>query len=160
MPENPYESPQTEANAINPLSGRVLTTNMLFYLQGAAPWLRFVGIVSFIFMGLLVIGLLVILAGVGSLGETLGLGSAAPLVFLMYLPMLAVGFVYALFIYKFGSKIHAYLRTGDNKDLEDGFKNNKSLWTLIGVLYIISLAIMGLALIGGVLAVIVAGSPL
>lgn len=160
MPENPYESPQTEANAINPLSERVLTANMLFYLQGAAPWLRFAGITGFIFLGLLIVGLLVMIAGADTLGETFGLGSTSPLVFLTYLPMLAVGFMHVLFTYKFGNKIQAYLRTGDNADLEDAFKNNKSLWNLTGVLYIISLAIMGLVLIGGILAAVIAGSRL
>jgi sterol desaturase/sphingolipid hydroxylase (fatty acid hydroxylase superfamily) len=159
MPENPYESPQTEADAINPLSGRVLTENMLFYLRGAAPWLRFVGIAGFIFIGLLVIGVLVLMAGAGSLAETLGIPSGtSTLLFIIYLPSLAIGFVYFLFIYKFGNKIQAYLRSGDNNELENAFKNNKSLWTLTGVMFIISMAFIGLALIGGIFAAIVAGT--
>ena len=41
---------------------RVLTDKMLYYLKGAAPWLRFVGIAGFVFLGLTLISLLVLMA--------------------------------------------------------------------------------------------------
>jgi len=154
MPENPYQSPQTEANAVNPLSGRVLTENMLFYLRGASPWLRFVGVVGFIFLGIILVGLLAMILGVGSLADSLGLGSLTSFVFIIYLPTLVIMFFLVFFTYRFGRRIQTYLHTGDTADLEDAFKNNKSYWTLTGVLYIIGLAGFALALIGGIIAAV------
>jgi hypothetical protein len=158
MSDNPYESPQAEANAENPLSGRILTEKTLFYLRGVSPWLRFVGITGFIFLGIVVIGLLVAMAGSNSLASSLGIGNFSPFLFIVYLPVLAIGFFHVFFTFRFGKKIQAYLQTGDYMDLEDAFKNNKSLWTLTGVLYIISLAGFALALIGGIIAAVAAAS--
>jgi len=154
MPENPYESPQTEANAVNPLSGRVLTENMLYYLKGASPWLRFVGIVGFIFLGIMLVGVIALIAGVGSLANSLGMGAFSSFVFVIYLPTLIIMFFLVFFTYRFGKRIQAYLHTGDSAYLEDAFKNNKSYWTLTGVLFIIGLAGFALALIGGILAAV------
>jgi len=154
MPENPYESPQTEANAVNPLSGRVLTENMLYYLKGASPWLRFVGIVGFIFLGIVLVGLLVAIIGFDSLSNSLGMGSFTSFVFVIYLPTLVIMFFLVFFTYRFGKRIQAYLHTGDSAYLEDAFKNNKSYWTLTGVLYIIALAGFALALLGGIIAAV------
>jgi len=161
MSDNPYESPQAEANAENPLSGRVLTEKMLFYLREASPWLRFVGITGFIVLGLVVIGILaVIVAGSNFLENSFGIGSFTPLLFVAYLPSLAIAFFHVYFTFRFGKKIQVYLQTGDFTDLEDAFKNNRSLWTLTGVLYIIGLAGFGLALVGGIIAAIVAATQL
>jgi hypothetical protein len=156
MSDNPYESPQSEANAENPLSGRVLTEKMLFYLRGVSPWLRFVGIAGFIFLGIVVVGLLVVLAGGNSLLSSLGIGNFTPVLFIAYLPVLAIAFFHVFFTFLFGKKIQVYLQTGDYADLEDAFKNNKSLWTLTGVLYIISLSGFALMLIGGIIGAIAA----
>jgi hypothetical protein len=54
------------------------------------------------------------------------------------------------FSLQFGNKIKLYFQTKDQADLEDAFKNNKSLWTLSGVVVIISLAFAALALIIGI----------
>jgi len=159
MPENPYESPQTEANAVNPLSGRVLTENMLFYLRGTSPWLRFIGIVGFICLGLMLVGVITLIAGVGSLGDSLGMGgSFSSVIFVIYLPVLVIMFFLVFFIYRFGRRIQTYLHTGDSADLEDAFKNNKSYWTLAGVLCIIWLSIIALALVVSIIAAVAAAT--
>ncbi|MDR2702110.1 MAG: hypothetical protein LBB72_06745 [Spirochaetaceae bacterium] len=158
MSDNPYESPQAEASTENPLSGRVLTEKMLFYLRGASPWLRFVGITGFVFLGLAVIGLLTAIIGSNFLPSIPGIGSLSPFIFVAYLPFLVIPFFLVFFVFQFGRKIQVYLQTGDYADLEDAFKNNKSLWTLMGVLYIISLAGFALMLIGGIIAAIFAAS--
>jgi len=158
IPENPYESPQTEANAVNPLSGRVLTENMLFYLRGASPWLRFVGMVGFVFLGIVLVGLLAIIIGFDSFSNALGMGSLGSFVFVVYLPGLIITFFLVFFTYRFGKRIQAYLHTGDSGYLEDAFKNNKSLWTLAGVLIIIILAIFALVLISIIITAVAAAS--
>jgi uncharacterized membrane protein YidH (DUF202 family) len=144
----------TPPQAANTPDPGVLTEKMVFYLQGAAPWLRFVSIAGFVSLGISVISVL-IMAGSDSLDE-LGLGSgSSALVLITLLPFLVIGFFCLFFTLQFGNKIKMYLQTKNQADLEDAFKNNKSLWTLSGVVLIISLAFAALAII---IAIVMAAS--
>ena len=148
---NPYESPQAEAGAVNPLSDRVLTENMVYYLRGASPWLRFIGICGFISLGLMVLTILVIAFGLRSMipdtQEYAPLRAISPVMTLFYVPILALYFLPVRFLFRFGKYLKSYLFTGDTRDLEEAFKNNKSLWTFIGVLMIIALSFFALFLL-------------
>ena len=160
MSDNPYESPQTEAGTVNPLSGRILTETMLYYLKGASPWLRFVGIVGFIGIGIMMLSLLLLVFVFGQALENFPESSPYSVFFasglsLIYLPVLALYFFPILFLFRFGKKIQSYLYTGDTGDLEAAFKNNKSLWTFIGILMIIVLGFFAMALVIGIIAAIV-----
>jgi hypothetical protein len=147
---NPYESPRTEANSLNAPGGRVLTEEMVFYLRGTAPWLRFVGIVGFIFIGLSAIAFLtIIIAFQNEVSSIPGFAAAGSSVFLvLMLIFLGISFFPTYFLFQFGKKIRLYIHSGDPSQLETAFKNNKSLWTFIGVFTIIGLAMYGIAFIG------------
>lgn len=145
--ENPYASPQTEISAVKPLAQRVLTENTLFYLKGAAPWLRFIGVAGFIFLGLGAVNFITVLVAFQNMSvpgfESLGV----PFLLGIFLVVEIIGLFPAVFIFQFGGKLRAYLHSGDEADLEQAFKNNKSLWTFTGVLTIIFLGLVGLSLL-------------
>ena len=149
--ENPYESPQAEVSTVNPLSDRVITEDMLYYLKGAAPWLRFIGIVGFIGLGLTVVGLFVLAFGIRSVlpdsPEFAAVSIIGPVMVLIYIPFLVIYFFPVLFLFRFGKKLKSYQYTNDSQDLVDAFKNNKALWTFIGVLTIIGLSIIALVVV-------------
>lgn len=156
---NPYKSPEAEAGTINPLSNRVLTEGMLYYLKGASPWLRFLGVVGFVYLGfmLLIFLALIILGSQNFFPGMSGMAGAGGFVVMIYVVIiLAVSFFPVLFMFRFGKKIKSYLYSGDNADLEAAFKNNKSLWTFMGVLAIIGLAVFVLMLFSGVLTAFIA----
>ena len=158
---NPYEGPQAEAGTV-PLSDRIITENMLFHLKGACPWIRFVGIAGFIGLGLSVLSLIIIGVGINrtlSNTEELGaFGALGPVMTIIYIPFLALYFFPLFFLFRFGNRIKSYLYSGSNEDLEEAFKNNKSLWTFVGVLMIIGLASMALLLLGVIIAGIAAAA--
>ena len=131
----------------------VLTEKMLRYLQDAAPWLRLVGIVGFVFVGLTFVSLLV-MAGYDSFQDySFGTGfNSGPFVIITTLPFLVVGFFGSFFTFQFGNKIKLYHKTKDQTELENAFKNNKSLWTLSGVVCVICLAFVLLAVLTGIIA--------
>ena len=159
---NPYQSPQAEADPVQPLvSQGGLTEKMLVSLKEASPWLRFVGIVGFVSAGLwfllgLVYSLLIPLiwaetnvAIAGAIGAVFG-GSMAVL-------SIGVGvlvFFPSLYIYRFGEKIRNYLRTGMDQDLELAFRNNKSLWKFAGIICIISMAFTPVIIVGSIIAAV------
>ncbi|GHV84946.1 hypothetical protein AGMMS50230_05540 [Spirochaetia bacterium] len=160
--QNPYESPQAEANTVTPLAAQQLTENMLFHLRGTSPWLRFVGITGIIVIGIMVLALLVLavafrsmITGIEGLDE---LTAISPFLLLIYIPFLVIPFIQSLFTFLFGKKLRSYQLTGDTVELEQAFKHNKSLWTLNGIMYIIGLIGFGFMLIIGVIAVAAAAT--
>jgi hypothetical protein len=158
---NPYQSPQTESSPAASLTSQgVLTENMLFYLRGASPWLRFIGVLTYIGSGFMVaagLAVMVLLPGIAGnsfldssgLGGILGGG-----VGLLYIIAGAVLFFPARFTYNFGAKIRTYLQNNAEQELETAFKNNKSLWKFYGILAIVYLAFIPVALVIGIIAVI------
>ena len=161
-PENPYERPQTEAGELSSLSERTISETMLYYLKGAAPWLRFIGITGFIFSGLMALGIVAMMYGLGSVlapyddfGVLAAMGGG---VFIIYLPFVAIYFFLSLFSFRFGGFIKRYVQSGNNQDLEEAFKNNKYLWTLYGVLLIIGLAFTALVVLILIIAAVLAVS--
>jgi magnesium-transporting ATPase (P-type) len=147
---NPYESPRTEANSLNVPGERVLTEEMVFYLRGTSPWLRFIGIVGFIFLGLsAIVFLVVIIAFRNDVSSIPGFATVGSSVFLVIMLIsLILCFFPTYFLFQVGRKIRLYIHSGDASQLELAFKNNKSLWTFMGVLTIICLAVYGLVFIG------------
>jgi hypothetical protein len=65
---------------------------------------------------------------------------------------LVMFFLPSLFAFRFGQRLRAYFRSGDDADLETAFRNNKNLWTFIGVVTIIYLAFFALILVMLVIA--------
>ena len=165
---NPFQSPETLAVPVKPVVAQgALTETMLIYMKETSPWLRFIGILGFVGSGLTALSGLVFFAFVplmeqvwgdipgfetslsGAWGSVLGGGMA----------VLCIGagclvFFPALFIYRFGERIRNYLRTGVDQELEQAFKNNRSLWKFVGIICIIQLAFFPLAIIGGIIAVV------
>jgi hypothetical protein len=164
---NPYQSPETVVKPEAPLvSQTVLTETMLTHLKGASPWLRFIGIMGFISCGLMVFGGILFLAliplmgsvweAIPDLGEfSVYFGAAFGGSMGVYFFICAViVFFPSRFIFTFGNRIRSYLRSGTAGDLEEAFKNNKSLWKFAGIVTIISLAFIPVMIIVGIVVAV------
>ena len=165
--QNPYQGPETTSFQAAPAMPQGnLTETMLMYLKGASPWLRFIGIVGFIMAGLialwgLVIFLIFIVSGgfLDDLAYETGsyffygglMGVIGGMAGLFTIGIAVLVFIPALFTYRFGDKIRKYLYSGTEKELEEAFKNNKSLWMFNGIIYIISLAFVPVTIIASVI---------
>ncbi|MDR2143210.1 MAG: hypothetical protein LBP29_02440 [Treponema sp.] len=156
-PENPYESPRTEVSPVKPLTSQgLLTETMVLYLKGASPWLRFVGITGFIMLGLQTLVGLTMIIGIQNVGVPGWSGMISAGFGVFYLGLVALMFFPVFFIFQFGRKIKSYVHTGNEDDLEQAFKNNKSFWKFIGILSIISLGFVAIMIIFGGIAAIIA----
>jgi hypothetical protein len=167
---NPYQSPEAVVKPETPLvSQTIFSGTVLTYIKGASPWLRFIGIVGYIGCGLMVFGGIIFIALIptmnslwrtipelGSFSAVMGTAFSGSMGIYFFI-CAVVGFFPSRFIYNFGNKIRSYLRSGSNEDLEDAFKNNKSLWKFTGIVVIISLAFIPImTIVGIVIAVAVA----
>jgi hypothetical protein len=160
---NPYQSPEAAVKPETPPESRsALTETMLTYLKGASPWLIFVGIIGFISCGFMVIGGIVLLAlipamnsvwenfsEIGDYSAVLGAAFSGSMGLYFFICAI-IGFFPSRFMYMFGSKIRSYIRSGTAGDLEEAFKNNKSLWKFAGIITIISLAFIPVMVIVGI----------
>jgi len=151
--ENHYRSPETQiVPEAKQGTGVELTVKMLQYLNEASPWLRFVGILGYITAGFTIFGGIAGMLSFVAVGSMVDLPSGiAPafgaLFFIIYLPTGVLTLFLANFIFKFGQKIRYYKLTNSIEELEEALKNNKSLWKFIGILCIVSLALIPVMLI-------------
>jgi hypothetical protein len=129
---------------------------MLRYLKETSPWLRFIGILSFIGCGFIFFGGIIaaiVLFAVSSLADEFG-EFPAGIFGLVYAAAGVLIFFPARFIYSVGSKIRNYMLSRSDEDLEQAFKNNKSFWKFCGICSIVSLAFIPLGIIASVITAI------
>jgi hypothetical protein len=132
------------------------------YLGDTARWAKFMAIVGFIMCGLIV--LIAIFAGSifatvfsrfgsesGASGMS-GLGSAgAVAISIVYILIALLYFFPCLYLYNFASKMQTALRSNDQEQLNQSFKNLKACYRFVGVLMIIYLGFIALAIIFGII---------
>jgi hypothetical protein len=155
---NPWQSPEF-ASVPEGSTGvqAALTDTMLRYLRETSPWLRFIGIIGFVGCGFLAaagLAAIIIMFVAAGIVDEFG-GFPVGLFGLLYVALGAVAFFPARFTYNFGARIRNYQLSNSVQELEQAFKNNKSLWKFTGIICIIYLAFVPLAVIGGIVAAII-----
>jgi hypothetical protein len=148
--ENLPQSPENAGTPEKPPAARaVLTDTMLFYLREASPWLRFIGILGFIGCALMFLGgiitaiILFAVSGFADEFDDFPMG----IIGLVYSVLAVVTFFPVRFTYSFGTRIRNYQLNNSEQELEQAFKNNKSLWKFTGILCIIYLAFIPLGIV-------------
>ena len=128
-----------------------LTKTAFYYLVTAGPWMRFIGIVTFVACGIMLVCGLFMIFGSDRL-YNLPLDSITGLI---YVVLAAVCFFPARFIFLAGSRLDA-LRFGDDAgNLDDALRNNKAYWKFSGILTIVCLSFTVLLLIIAVIVAVV-----
>jgi hypothetical protein len=127
------------------------------YILEIARWARFIGIVGFIGIGLMVILGFYLGAAMNAVsrpefGEVSPMGGMGGGLFtFIYILMAALYFFPVYYLYKGAIGLRDGIRNGDISTLEDGFKNLKSHYKFIGILLIIVLSIYALIFVGALL---------
>lgn len=154
--ENPWQSPENASVPAPPPGVQpVLTAAMLRYLKEAVPWLRFIGIMGFIGSGCTAVaGIILPIVGLSTANLTGVFAFFPPALFgLVYVGIGALMFFPARFTYCFGAKLRNYQLSNSERELEEAFKNNKSLWKFNGIITIVYLAFIPVMIIIGVVMV-------
>lgn len=129
-----------------------ITEKMISSIKNASSWIRFLSICGFIYAGLILVPLVLMLAffpffdsfiaEIGMNGTLFG--------FLLFCLVLIVGVIIILplfFLHNTGSKMRIFVQTNNPSALELAFKNIKSFWKFCGIFTIISLAFIPISLI-------------
>ena len=119
-------------------------------LNASAKWGKFLSIVGFVFIGLMVIGGLVMQAFMPSFGSY-GYGSPfLKYIGTVYLILGIILFFPCLYLLKFSNKILEAIRTSNQESLDNAFVNLKAMFKFYGVVTIVVLGFYALIFLFGI----------
>ena len=130
------------------------------FLRETARWTKFISIVGFVMIGLLVgFSLLSMLMGIGSspgLDSTFSTSYAGGTLvgFIFILLILAIYFFPILYLYKFSKNMNRALELEDETTLTKGFEYLKSHYKFIGILTVIGVSLYLIFFIIGIASAI------
>lgn len=123
-----------------------LTTTSKAFLYEATKWARFIAIVGFVFIGLIVLIALVMALALSAMPLP-GLGVSGGFIALFYMILAAVYFFPVLYLFRFGTKTQDALERMDSIELENGIKNLKANFKFVGIMLIVSIVLYILIII-------------
>lgn len=115
------------------------------YLNETGKWGKFLAIVGFCFIGLMVLGGLFAGTLFSAMGDTLPYPTF--MLSFIYIAMALLYFFPVFYLFRFSNQIRTALHSKDTRDLEGALENLKSHYKFIGILMIVLLSIY--ILIGG-----------
>lgn len=131
-----------------------LSSQDMAYLLTAGKWARFMGIVSFVLTGFIILAAIALMTMGSALGSVMGdsmLGSGFGLgLGVFYLLLAAPFFFMALYMYRFGARVKEGQYSGGMASMTDAFKNLKNYFQLMGIMTAIMIGIYILALVVGI----------
>lgn len=125
------------------------------YLKETAMWARLLGVVGFVFSGLIILGAFF----AGTIMASMPTGFNMPvgvggIITVVYLLIGALSYFISLQAYRFGTKTKTALLNDDQTALTGGLGNLKTMFKIYGIIIVIYLGLIALALIFGVLGAI------
>lgn len=123
-------------------------------LSEAAKWARFLAIVGFVFLGIMMLGAIFFISTLGNMGMTedqTGLfGAATASAAFLYIIVAAVAFFPLLYTFRFASQMQDALNSNDQALLNASFHNLKVCYRFLGVVTIVWLVLFALTFIFGI----------
>lgn len=128
---------------------------MLESLNATRPWVKFLAILGFIFIALMVLMGLAMITGMFTGFATPGMPQM-PVVFdtvfgIFYLVLAFVYVMPPLYLYRYAKAIAGIQNAATMAGFEDALKQQKSFWKFIGILMIIILVLEVLFMVGAVI---------
>lgn len=117
------------------------------YLLETSKWGKFMAIVGYVGIGLLVVVALAVMVGFSIFNSASGIGFPMGLVGLLYLVFAAIYYFPVSYLYKYSAQIKEGLNVNDQQSITSGFENLKSLFKFMGILTIVILSIYALLLV-------------
>ena len=135
-----------------------LTSAAVGFLQESAKWSKFMAIIGFIGIGLMVLVSLFMAIGFNSMGASTipELPFSMSVFSIIYVLFAAIYFFPVYYLYQYATKTSAALHSKNKQLLADGLENLKSHHKFLGIFTLIIISIYGLifvfAILGGILS--------
>ena len=123
------------------------------FLKETAKWAKFLAIVGFIFVGLMVLFALMFGTIMGTTLQDAGPPLSSGFFTIFYLIFAGIYVLPILYLFRFATKMQMALKDQDQQSLSSSFENIKSHYKFVGILMVVILGIYALgilfAIIGG-----------
>ena len=135
-----------------------LTSAAVGFLQESAKWSKFMAIIGFIGIGLMVLVSLFMAIGFSVMkpSNIPGLPFSMSVFSILYVLFAAIYFFPVYYLYQYATKTSAALHSKNKQLLADGLENLKSHHKFLGIFTLIIISIYGLifvfAILGGILS--------
>lgn len=116
-------------------------------LAEAAKWGKFLGIVGFVGVGLMVLACVVLVLAGSALGSYSQTPVPASFLGFFYLVFAAVYFFPVFYLFRFSVAVKRSLATNDETELVAGIANLRRMFKFVGVLTMVCLILYGLVLV-------------
>lgn len=151
--DNPYQTGDYRSSY--PTATSQVSPGIIQALAGTKPWVRLCSVMGFIGAGFMIIGGLMMMAGgaIGGMSNSglRGMGWVQTFMGAIYIVMSLMYLFPAVKLWKYGSAILRLMSTQSPGDLEQALEQQRGFWKFVGIVVLISLAMM---LLGIVIAVI------
>jgi len=152
MESNPYNSPSANLfGSSSQTTTEAVPAEAISQLQRTKPWTRVIGVVTWLVVGLMVLGgagfAVFALAGLASANT--GAAEKGMMVG-MAIAYVVMGFLYiypAIKIWSYGSAIRNLMNSRSPEDLVKALDQQRSLWKFAGILTIILIIVYAVAII-------------
>ena len=132
----------------------VVSQSMLDSLNATRPWAKFLAIVGFVMVALMVIvGLAMLGAGSALAGQS-GLGGMFAVVYLLFAVLY---FMPCLFLFRYAKAIAAIPASGQAA-MENALGQQKSFWKFMGVLTLVLLCIYVIGIVAAIVIPVMMGA--
>ena len=117
------------------------------YLLETSKWGKFLAIIGYIGMGLLILLALFMMFGLSHLSPFSAMPYPMGIFGFIYIIMAVIYYFPVTYLYKFSIQMKQGLLSNDSMTVSSGFQNLKSLFKFMGILTIVILSIYGLLLL-------------
>ncbi len=135
----------------------LINDSALFYLNEARKWAKFLAILGFIGIGIMVLGGIIMgtaMSFIPGISQTpMGMIPSGFFV-LFYLVMAIIYFFPVYYLYRFSVSMGISLNSGSESELSNAFRNLRAHYKFVGILIIVSFVIGLLAMIIGIFAAV------
>ncbi|HEY8687599.1 MAG TPA: DUF5362 family protein [Chitinophagaceae bacterium] len=119
-------------------------------LNSAAKWGKFLSIVGFVFIGLMLIGGLIMQAFLPSFGVYDYGNIYLKYIGIIYIFLAIIMFFPCLYLLKFSNKMQEALRSSNQESMDTAFINLKAMFKFYGIVTIVILSFYALAFLFGI----------
>lgn len=117
------------------------------YIKETAKWGKFLAIVGYVVMGLLVLLAIAVMLGMSALSKTTGHNIFPVWIGMIYILLAGVYYVPITYLYRFSVRAVQAVENNDEEEYTAAFENLKSLFKFLGIFTIVMFAIYALILV-------------
>jgi hypothetical protein len=117
------------------------------YLLETSKWGKFLAIVGYVGLGILIILALFIMIGFSQISKFSGVGFPMGIIGFLYIIIAVIYYFPINYLYRFSVQIKHGLTSNDLSSVTSGFRNLKSLFKFLGIFIIILMSIYALILV-------------